>query len=173
MVLLIRKYNQFEGKEDNGLLCMTLDKSAPLNLDHTLDCGQVFRWEKRNNLWYGIVGDIVIKVRCDGDKLLFQTFPEELGISFIHRYFRLDDDLPNITSKICKDTVIQRAINEFYGLRIIRQDPWECIISYICATFSNIPRIKGMVRNLSKKDRRFTATDAIYFSFPNDFFIFP
>ena len=126
-------------------------ESTPFNLYHTLDCGQVFRWENMKNGWYGVVRETVIKVMQIRDELVFQTFPDDKGISFIRRYFRLDDDLPQITSKIDKDAIIHRAIDKLYGLRIIRQEPWECIVSYICATFSNISRIKGMIRNLSRK----------------------
>ncbi|MFH0897446.1 MAG: hypothetical protein V1850_05310, partial [Candidatus Bathyarchaeota archaeon] len=55
-----------------------------------------------------------------------------------------------------------------YGLRITRQDPWECIVSYICATFSNISRIKGMILNLSRKFGREIAYDGLtFYTFPS------
>lgn len=130
---------------------LSLNKSITFNLDYTLDCGQVFRWEKKDDYWYGIVGETIIKLKQDRYELVFETFPEDEGIGFIRRYFRLDDDLPKIIARIDRDTTIQRAIEELYGLRIVRQDPWECLISYICATFSNISRIRGMIWNLSRK----------------------
>ena len=123
----------------------------PFNLEHTLRCGQLFRWEKRSDWWYGVVRDRVVKIRQINDRLVFQTFPENVDANFIGNYFRLDDDLPHILSKIDKDEHIRKAIQCFRGLRIGRQEPWECLISYICATYKNIPAIKNMILNMSKR----------------------
>ena len=124
---------------------------TPFNLDYTLSCGQVFRWEKIDNQWFGIVQENVIKIRHDDDKLVFQTFPEKMGVHFIKRYFGLDTDLPHILFLINKDEHVKKAIQNLYGLRLIRQEPWECLISYICATNKNILAIKKMVLNLSQR----------------------
>ncbi|MFB0522997.1 MAG: DNA-3-methyladenine glycosylase [Candidatus Bathyarchaeia archaeon] len=129
-----------------------LDQSAsPFDLEHTLGCGQVFRWKKSDGWWYGIVGKKVIKVRQIGEKLEFQIFPPDCSTDFIENYFRLDDDLLLIISKIDKDQHIRKAIQHSPGLRIIRQEPWECLISYVCGTYKNIPAIKNMIHNLAKK----------------------
>jgi len=143
----------------------------PFNLDHTLACGQSFRWEKLSGWWYGIVEGKVVKVRQIRDKLLFQTFPERAEANFVEKYFRLDDNLPQILSKINRDKHIGRAIQRFRGLRITRQEPWECLISYICATYKNIPAIKNMVLNLSKRFGRkimFEGRDFYTFPKPGD-----
>jgi N-glycosylase/DNA lyase len=129
-----------------------LDQSAsPFDLEHTLRCGQVFRWKKFDDWWYGVVGKRVIKVRQIGDKLEFQIFPPKSNAKLIENYFRLDDDLPLIFSEIDKDEHIRKAIQHSLGLRIIRQKPWECLISYVCATYKSIPAIKNMIHNLAKK----------------------
>jgi len=124
---------------------------TPFNLDHTLGCGQVFRWEKLGDWWYGVVTGKVVKMEQRGDKLLFQGFPKGIDAEFVRGYFRLDDDLPIILSEINRDEHIGKAIRTFHGLRIIRQDPWECLISYMCATNASIPAIKNMILNLSKR----------------------
>lgn len=133
-----------------------LDKSVtPFNLDHTLNCGQAFRWKKLGDWWYGLVGENVAKLKQADGKLVFYTYPEQKNVDFIEDYFRLDDDLRHILSRINRDAEVNKAIEKFYGLRIIRQDPWECLISYICATNANIPGIKNVVssmaRNFGKK----------------------
>ena len=129
-----------------------LDQSAsPFDLEHTLRCGQVFRWKKSDGWWYGVVGKKVIKIRQTCNKLEPRTFPPKSDAKLIANYFRLDDDLPLILSKIDKDQHIRKAIQHCLGLRIIRQKPWECLISYICATYKNIPAIKDMIHNLAKK----------------------
>lgn len=128
-----------------------LDLSVtPFNLEHTLQCGQLFRWETTGNYWYGVVREKVIKIRQNDDTLEFQIFPSEADNKFLWHYFRFDDNLPHILSEIRKDETIEKAIHSLYGLRIIRQEPWECLISYICATYKNIPAIKKMIQNLSK-----------------------
>jgi N-glycosylase/DNA lyase len=115
-------------------------------LDFTLCCGQTFRWEKRTDWWYGVVGEKAFKIRQDGKELEFENVDAE----FVKEYFGLHDDLPKITVQIAKDEHIRRAIQMFEGLRILHQEPWECLISYICATFKNIAAIKHMLLNLSR-----------------------
>ena len=123
---------------------------TPFDLDRTLCCGQVFRWVKNHKNWYGVVGETVIKLRQDQHVLVFQTYPQNLDLHYIKRYFRLDDDLPTILKIINRDTYIDKAIQDLFGLRIIRQEPWECLISYLCATYANIPRIQDMIDRLSR-----------------------
>ncbi len=154
------------------MMQISLNQSInPFDLDHTLKCGQSFRWEKLSGWWYGVVEGKVVKVRQVGDKLLFQTFPETTEANFVEDYFRLDDNLSHILSKINRDEHIGRAIQRFRGLRITRQEPWECLISYICATNKNIPAIKNMVLNLSKqfgRKKMFEGRDFYAFPKPSD-----
>jgi len=145
-----------------------LDRSTvPFSLEHTLRCGQLFRWEKLGDWWYDVVEEKVVKIRQIADRLMFQTFPEKMNAEFIENYFRLDDDLPSILSQIDKDEHVRRAIQRFHGLRISRQEPWECLISYICATYKNIPAIKNMILNLSKRfGRKITFNGHDFYTFP-------
>ncbi|MEM3536742.1 MAG: DNA glycosylase, partial [Candidatus Bathyarchaeia archaeon] len=87
------------------------------------------------------------KIRQINDRIEFTN----ADASFVGDYFGLNDDLPKILQKICKDSHIKAAINEFKGLRILRQEPWECLISYICATYKNISAVRQMLFNISKK----------------------
>jgi N-glycosylase/DNA lyase len=128
-----------------------LDRSTvPFSLEHTLDCGQLFRWKKLGDWWYGVVADKVVKIKQSGERLIFQVFPETTNQGFVESYLRLEDDLPSILSEISKDEHMRKAINLFYGLRLSRQEPWECLISYICATYKSIPAIKKMVNSISR-----------------------
>lgn len=154
------------------MMQIPLDQSTTsFDLDHTLECGQSFRWEKLNGWWYGVVEGKAVKTKQVDDKLLFQTFPERTEANFVENYFRLDDNLHHIFSKINRDKHMGEAIQRFRGLRIIRQEPWECLISYICATNTNIPAIKNMVLNLSKQFGRkimFEGRDFYTFPKPSD-----
>ncbi|AKB37745.1 8-oxoguanine DNA glycosylase [Methanosarcina siciliae C2J] len=139
-------------------------KPELFNLDYTLDCGQVFRWEKSGDWWTGVVGDHVIRLSQDedsGDLLVDSRLPPE----FFSHYFRLDDNLPSIYESINKDLLINRAINKYNGLRLIRQDPWECLISYMLATASSIPTIQKRIYLLSKIFGQ--ELEEGYFSFPD------
>ena len=145
--------------------------TIPFSLEHTLDCGQLFRWQKLGDWWYGVVADRVVKIKQNNEGLLFHFFPETTNHGFIENYLRVDDDLPLIFSQISKDDYMKRAINLFCGLRISRQEPWECLISYICATFKSIPAIKKMIYNISKyfgKKLTFDGYDFYTFPKPNE-----
>lgn len=117
----------------------------PFHLDHTLDSGQVFRWHKNGHVWEGIVNGELIRISQNGS--IHSNCNEE----FLSTYFRLNDDLDTILSSVDKDENIHKAITTLYGLRLVRQDPWECLISFICSSFNNVPRIKLIVENLSKE----------------------
>ena len=124
-----------------------LSSKCPFNLDFTLCCGQTFRWDKHGDWWYGVVGQEAFKIRQECGALEFEGVNER----FVWNYFRLQDDLPRILSDINKDENVQAAIDEFRGLRILRQEPWECLISYICATYKSIAAIRSMLANLSRR----------------------
>ena len=123
----------------------------PFDLFYTLESGQVFRWEVRNGWWYGIIDREIVRMKQEGPSLTCVSSSDELNTSFVHWYFRLDEDLKSILATIMKDEVISGAVQKFYGLRLIRQPVWECLISFIIATNSNIPRIKKMISNLCER----------------------
>jgi len=140
-----------------------LPSSCPFNLGFTLCCGQVFRWEKKGEWWYGVVKGKVFKIRQRGHELEFENIDED----FIRDYFGLNEDLEKIANQIAKDRNIKEALKEFKGLRIVRQDPWECLISYICATYKNISAIKHMLLNLSQKfGEKVTFNGNEFYTFP-------
>jgi len=144
-------------------MIVELSSSVPFNLDLTLCCGQAFRWNKEGEWWYGIVKDKPFKIRQIECILEFQNVDE----NFVEQYFGLSDDLPRIFEKISRDKHIEMAINKFGGLRLLRQDTWECLISYICATCKSISAIKQMIHNLSKKFGNKTYFDK------HEFYTFP
>jgi N-glycosylase/DNA lyase len=122
---------------------MFITLSEPFHLDHTLDSGQVFRWRKLGDHWEGVVNGSLISL-TQKNKTLECNCDEEV----INSYFRFDDHLDDILTSIDKDENMHGIITSLRGLRIIRQDPWECLISFICSAFNNIPRIKHIIENL-------------------------
>jgi N-glycosylase/DNA lyase len=137
--------------------------STPFDLESTLQCGQLFRWEKHGDLWIGTVRDRVLEILQRGSVLSF----EGANVEFVRKYFRLDDDLPRIISEISLDSFMRQAVHAFHGLRLARQDPWECLISYICATYKNIPSIKNMIFELSRRfGHQVSHKGCSFYSFP-------
>jgi len=75
--------------------------------------------------------------------------------------------LPKIYSSILKDEHIKAAVERFKGLRLVRQEPWECLISYVCATNKNIPAIKDMIQNLSRRfGKKLLCDELEFYTFP-------
>lgn len=133
------------------------------NLDYTLDCGQVFRWENISGVWKGVVQGDVVRAWQDSQTGLLHI-DSRLPEDFFHNYFRFDDNLDNILNAVNKDEYMDAAIHSYKGMRLIRQDPWECLISYILATAWSIPNIKN---GISKMSRIFGEEIAEgYYSFP-------
>jgi len=123
----------------------TVSLDSPFSLEYTLDSGQLFRWERRGEWWSGAVSGGMLKIKQEGDLLRCSSSSERLDSEFVTRYFRLDVDLDHVLATISKDETISRAVERFYGLRIVGQDTWECLASFVLATNANIPRIKKMV----------------------------
>ncbi|MDP3565366.1 MAG: DNA glycosylase, partial [Methanoregula sp.] len=127
---------------------ISLSAHQPFSLDQTLGCGQVFRWERtEEGWWYGVVDGRVIKIRQDGSTLVF----EGANSAFIRHYFSLDLDLEKVITGIDCDPFIHAAISSCTGLRLVRQPPWECLVSYICSTNSNIPTIRRRIASLAEQ----------------------
>lgn len=125
---------------------ITLPAETAFSLDQSLRCGQVFRWEKIGDWWEGVVEREAIRIRQRGRRLTFEgTTPER-----VRDIFQLDLDLDHILRSIDRDSVIHGAIAACSGLRLIKQSPWECLASYICATCANIPGIKKRVALLAE-----------------------
>ncbi|HUK84651.1 MAG TPA: DNA glycosylase [Candidatus Acidoferrum sp.] len=137
--------------------------NVPFDLDFSLCCGQVFRWKKNGDWWYGVVGDNIFKIRRCGADLEFDGVSE----NFVRHYFGLNDDLGKISCCVGKDNYIREALRRFEGLRIVRQIPWECLISFICATYKSIAAIELMLKKISIKfgeKRNFDGLD--FYTFP-------
>jgi 3-methyladenine DNA glycosylase/8-oxoguanine DNA glycosylase len=118
-----------------------------VSLDHTLGCGQAHRWFKKNDKWEGVIDKriVVLEQKENG----FEC--SGIDKKRIMEYFRSDDDLPYIYSEISKDERIASLVSRFHGLRILRQEPWECTASYLLATNANVKRIGTMIDSVCRE----------------------
>lgn len=120
------------------------------SLKNTLDCGQCFRWEEQvDGSYLGIVKNSVVKASQTGNVLKL----EELSQNSINKedwqeYFGFDTDYVTIESKLKSDDLLTRAYKLSPGIRILKQDPWEALISFIISQNNNIPRIKKIIKSL-------------------------
>ncbi len=143
---------------------ITLSHNQQFSLDQTLGCGQVFRWDCADDgWWYGVIGERVIRIRQVGTRLTFKGAPA----SFITHYFSLDVDLLPILASIDRDPFIHTAISQCTGLRLIRQPKWECLVSYICSTNSNIPTIRRRIASIAQQFGKAIEFEGnTYYAFP-------
>ena len=128
-----------------------------VNIDDTINSGQVFLWKKFDSKWYGINGKNILVLE---DKL-------DIKSKNIHNFFRFDDDFQKIKRQLSKDDIMKKAIKNFPGMRILRQDPFQCYISFIVSSNSNIPNIQTRLQKLSQKFGEKKIVDK------NEFFLFP
>jgi N-glycosylase/DNA lyase len=142
--------------------------AAPdFSLRDTLTSGQAFRWTAHDGWWYGFIGSSVVKVRQDDGHLTVEAADPSITEARIRRYFALDLDYPAILSSIDVDMQVHHAIQRHRGLRVLRQDGWETLASFICASFNNIKRIEGMIERLCQSFGEPVALNGFRgFSFP-------
>ena len=111
------------------------------------DCGQCFRWnENPDGSYIGVVGNNVIKVKKEGNEIFFKSIGEDNLQELVTHYFDLDRDYEKIKQKLSKiDENMKKSIEYGKGIRILNQDLWETIISFIISANNNIPRIQGII----------------------------
>ena len=118
-----------------------------IDLFHTLDSGQSFTWKKQGNFFVGIANGKLVRCRQEGEGMVGEGAPK----SFFDAYFRLNDDFEGIKKKLAEDQFLSKPISSFPGLRILRQDPWECAVSFVCSPLNNVKRITLMLSNLCRQ----------------------
>lgn len=143
-----------------------------LNLRCTLTCGQAFRWRQDEEGWWTApIQNAVLRIKeADRSGFLWETYPEKADIELFTSYFRLDDDIPAIYSHLTEtDDHMRALVRRFQGLRIVRQNPWETLLSYVCSAANSIPRISRAVEVLSRNYGRFIANvgGIDYYAFPD------
>jgi len=121
-----------------------LQQQYLVNIDYSINSGQVFLWEKNGDIWYGINGNDVLAI--NENPVQINSYSQN-SIDF----FREKDDLREIILSITKDKVVRKAVKQFPGLRLLRQHPFQCYISFIVSSNSNIQRIKQILYRLCKK----------------------
>ncbi len=131
---------------ENGNVILTETEYIDIGL--CLDCGQAFRWKQsESGEWYGIACGKSLKIKQDGSTITFFNTTEEDFNNIWRQYFDLDRDYKCIVSSYT-DENLKIACDTYPGIRILKQDEWEAICSFIISANNNIPRIKGIIERL-------------------------
>jgi len=124
----------------------------PFDLASSLESGQAHRWRKEDGWYSGVVRGNFIKMRQSehGVEFRSQPGPETSVVPILQSYFRLDDDLNSIYREITQDQRVATMVHRYPGLRVLRQEPWECLVAFICSANSNIKRIHQVMEKMAE-----------------------
>jgi len=136
---------------------------------HIFECGQCFRWnEESDGSYTGIVSNNVLNVKKDENNIIIKGKCEDNIKDVCEKYFDLETDYNKIKSDLSEiDNNMKISIEYGRGIRILKQDPWEALISFIISANNNIPRIKGIIERISKKyGKEIEWNNKKYYTFP-------
>jgi N-glycosylase/DNA lyase len=130
---------------------LTIDQ--PFDLGSSLESGQAHRWKKADGWYQGVVRGEFIQIRQKGQAVEFSSSPspEATAASMLRDYFRLDDDIDAIYLDINRDERVASMVSKYPGLRILRTEPWECLVAFICSANNNIARIHQLMERMSEE----------------------
>ena len=129
-------------------------KTNCFSLAQTLGCGQCFRFDSVNgdsDHWRGIANSRVLEISQNGDEVTFYNTDQTEYETVWADYFDLNTDYREIQTALCADPTLKTACGFCGGIRIMKQDPWEALCSFILSQNNNIPRIKGLVSRLCEQ----------------------
>jgi len=115
------------------------------DLDATLSSGQVFRWQRVGPHWVGIIGCHFVKLTTDSFSITAETAAPGSDWGWLTGYLQLDLDLRSVLRTFPQDDPMCAAISACRGLRLLRQEPWECLASFILSSTKQIVQIRQIV----------------------------
>lgn len=144
---------------------VTLYNADSFNISQILECGQCFRFTKIEDYKYRIIAmqKILYIEQVERDIKFYPCTKEDFESIWI-KYFDLNKNYNEIKNLLSNDDVLKKAINYASGIRILNQETWECLISFIISQNNRIPMIKQVVENISKKYGN--CIDSDFYSFP-------
>ena len=146
-----------------------IDNNKTFEPKHIFDCRQCFRWNIEDDESYtGVFGNNVLNVKKEGNKITFKGICEKDIKQVVEDYFDFNTNYEKIKEKLANvDEYLKQSIEFGNGIRILNQDLWETIISFIISANNNIPRIKGIIERISKKyGKKIEWSGKEYYTFP-------
>ena len=122
-------------------------------LKDIFECGQCFRWnEQEDGSYTGVIKNGIINVKKEDETITFTGICDKNIEEVVNEYFDLKRDYEKIKEQLGNvDEYLKTSIQYGKGIRILNQDLWETIISFIISANNNIPRIKGIIERISQK----------------------
>jgi N-glycosylase/DNA lyase len=123
-----------------------------IDFENTFNSGQAFRWYKKNDYYIGVVNEkiVIIKPQSEDTFDIYNVTPDEYK-KYFYWYFDLDKDYADIKDRLkSHDEFLKKAVEKYEGLRLLNQEPFECMISFIISQNNNIKRIQLLIENLCK-----------------------
>ena len=130
-----------------------LENQESFELKDIFECGQCFRWnENKDGSYTGVINKGVLNVKKQGEKIIFTGLLDGNIEEIVRFYFDLDRNYQEIKMQLSNiDKYLKKSVEYGKGIRILNQDLWETIISFIISANNNIPRIKGIIERISEK----------------------
>lgn len=153
-------------EEKNRIIAEGIKNFEPI---HIFECGQCFRWNKEEDgSFTGVAHDRILNVKKEGDKVIFSNTNLKDFNSIWYDYFDLGRDYGEIKAVLSKDPILNEAVKFGSGIRILNQDTFEILISFITSANNQIPRIKKSIEMMSEKYGSFIGEykGRKYYSFP-------
>lgn len=135
-------------QKDDKIIMTNFDS---FNIEEILECGQCFRFYKIENMHYNIVAyGKVLNIKQDESQVVFYPCNKDDFENIWIDYFDLNTDYSKIKNILKQDETVNKAIQYAQGIRILNQEPFECLISFIISQNNRIPMIKQVIQNISK-----------------------
>lgn len=127
-------------------LVQTSLRAADYDLAATLTSGQAFRWQFVDNMWEGVIGSHWVRLEQNRELIVAHTAGAPSDDRWLREYLQLDIDLSSILLSFSDDEPMRLSVTACRGLRLLRQDPWECLASFILSSTKQIVQIQQIVR---------------------------
>lgn len=152
-------------KKNNNLI---LENVQDFDLAQTFECGQCFRWEKTENGYIGVAYSRVLRIIQNGSDVTLCGVSMADWDNIWHNYFDFGRDYSRIKNRLSTDDVMKQAIGFGCGIRILNQEPFECLVSFIISASNNIPRIKKIIDSLCRNfGKPINYENNTYYTFPS------
>ena len=125
-------------------------RAETYNLSTTLDCGQAFRWLEQDGSWAGVIHGQWLLATDEGDRIRIDTTDQSSNWDQVANYFRFEENIDAITTHFPNDEHMLKAVTAYRGLRLLRQDPWECLASFILSSTKQIRHIRQIISNIAR-----------------------
>lgn len=166
---MMKNQNYKEIVEENGSI--VLKGVTHFHPKHIFECGQCFRWHRINEhdemTYQGIVQDKVLEVHMDEDRVTMTNLTKTEFLEEFHHYFDFTRDYGEVKQELQKDPILREAIDFGYGIRVLNQDPFETLISFILSSNNLISKIKDGILKISQAyGKRISHEGKFYYAFP-------